>query len=104
MNSNLDTLVKDLGIFDLETGEIPISDGERHAIKIQLSAAQLIAEDVLKIREVSRNLSDDEIIDGLLHNWIENIRDFASAAIKLRRTEFSLSAGGQENRECCQPL
>ncbi|MDR2781806.1 MAG: hypothetical protein LBB21_05150 [Holosporaceae bacterium] len=81
MNNVLDVLMQDLRIIDPETGKIPDSEEECCVIKIQLLAAQVIADDIQKIKKVSPTLSDDEILNKLLCNWMENIRDFTTAVI-----------------------
>jgi hypothetical protein len=81
MNDDLNILIKKLDIVDAETGISPSSEEERGVIKIQLLAAQVIVDDVRKIREAFPDLSDEEIIDQLLYNWTENIRDFATVLI-----------------------
>jgi hypothetical protein len=58
---------------------------------MQLLAARLIADDVLKIKETSQDLSEGEIIEKLTYNWTENIRNFTFALMELR-----------EEKECCQ--
>ncbi|MDR0753247.1 MAG: hypothetical protein LBE95_01085 [Holosporaceae bacterium] len=84
MNDDLDILIKKLGIVDAETGVTPSSEEELGVVKIQLLAAEVIADDVKKIRNAFPHLTDEEIIDQLLHNWTENIRDFVISLIAIR--------------------
>jgi hypothetical protein len=79
MNDDLDILINNFGIIDAETGVSSFSEEERCVIKIQLLAARVIGDDFQKIKEIFPHLPDEEIIDHLLHNWTENIRDFTAA-------------------------
>ncbi|MDR1551182.1 MAG: hypothetical protein LBS14_00685 [Holosporaceae bacterium] len=77
--SSLDDLIKKICKIEGESGALPPPEKERHLIQVQLLAAQIIVEDLLKIKEVSPYLSNREIIDYLLHNWTENMRGVISA-------------------------
>jgi hypothetical protein len=81
MNDNLDLLIKDLGIIDDETRTVPSSEKEKNLLKIQLLVAQIIADDVQKIKKASPHLSDEKITDYLLFNWTENLKSFVSAML-----------------------
>jgi hypothetical protein len=83
MHRNVDILVKDLGIVDAETGAPPASGEELHVVKLQLQAAQIIADDVRRIRKSASfgRRSNGPIIRRLLENWVKNIEDFTLAVI-----------------------
>ncbi|MDR1334287.1 MAG: hypothetical protein LBJ71_03650 [Holosporaceae bacterium] len=100
MKSSLNTLMHEIEIFDPESGSFPASEEERCIVKIQLLAAQIIVDDVCKIKEVSPNLSNNEIIDQLLHNWTENIRDFSSTLVESRCGKFPVSIAAGDGQEC----
>jgi hypothetical protein len=73
--------MKDLKIIDPETGTTPISDDAQRIIGIQLMVAGIVADDARKIMKISPHLSEKKIIEYLLGNWTESIRDFASEMI-----------------------
>jgi hypothetical protein len=83
VDKNLDTLIKRLCIFNNETGLPPTSEKEMSLLKIQLLIARIIASDLIRIKEVSPELPNDEIIDYLLGNWTENLRSFVTAILLL---------------------
>jgi hypothetical protein len=101
MKNGLDALMRDMGIFNPEDGSLPTSDEERYVIKIQLLAAQIIVDDVCKIKKISPNLKNDEIIDQLLHNWMENIRNFSSDLIESHYEKSPISVIAGSGQECC---
>ncbi|MDR2723945.1 MAG: hypothetical protein LBB25_01915 [Holosporaceae bacterium] len=88
MDNDLNILIRKLKIVDAETGISPSSEEELDVIKIQLLAAQIIADDVKKIKKISSNSTNIEIIDQLLYNWTENIRDFTFAIIESRNNSL----------------
>jgi hypothetical protein len=69
-----------MGITDAKTGMPPLSEENRAIVKLQLLAAQVLARDVLLLKNaktVSDEISTDAIVDRLAKTWSENIADFA---------------------------